>query len=309
LLNPNPDDVYTGEIATSPQVGDLTGDSQAVYAFDTVQFGSHWEAMGGLRWERFDAEGMNISRSDVVPVSRVDSMPSVRAGLTYKPRESSSVYFSYGTSMDPSLEGLSYQSADDTLAPEKTYSLELGSKWETMQGRLLLSGALFQVEKTNARTPGVEPGDPATVLEGLQRVRGIELGATGNITRRWKVFGAYTLMDTRVVESNNPDELGRRIQNAPRNSFNIWTTYRVWKLEVGGGPRYVGHRFGNSTNSREVAGYWTVDGVVSYALTPRIDLRLNCYNLNNAYYFDRLGGGHVIPGPARSVMVGTGFRF
>ena len=309
LLNPDPDDVYTGEITTSPLVGDLTGNTQAAYAFDTVQLGRHWEAMGGLRWERFDAEGMNISRSDLIPVSRVDSMPSLRAGLTYKPRESSSVYFSYGTSMDPSLEGLSYQSADDTLEPEKTYSLELGSKWETMQGRLLLSGALFQVEKTNARTPGVDPGDPATVLEGLQRVQGMELGATGNITRRWKVFGAYTLMDSRVVDSNNPDELGKRIQNAPRNSFNIWTTYRLWKLEVGGGPRYVGRRFGNSTNSREVPGYWTMDGVVSYALTSRMDLRLNVYNLNNAYYFDRLGGGHVVPGPARSVMVGTGFRF
>ena len=71
----------------------------------------------------------------------------------------------------------------------------------------------------------------------------------------------------------------------------------------------MGRRFGNSTNSREVPGYWTMDGVVSYALTSRVDLRLNVYNLNNAYYFDRLGGGHVVPGPARSVMVGTGFRF
>jgi hypothetical protein len=32
-------------------------------------------------------------------------------------------------------------------------------------------------------------------------------------------------------------------------------------------------------------------------------------DLNNAYYFDRLGGGHLIPGAARSVMLSTGFHF
>jgi outer membrane receptor for ferric coprogen and ferric-rhodotorulic acid len=36
---------------------------------------------------------------------------------------------------------------------------------------------------------------------------------------------------------------------------------------------------------------------------------LNVYNLNDAFYFDRLGGGHVIPGAARSVSVSTNFRF
>jgi catecholate siderophore receptor len=33
------------------------------------------------------------------------------------------------------------------------------------------------------------------------------------------------------------------------------------------------------------------------------------YNLNDAYYFDRLGGGHLIPGAGRSAMVSTNFRF
>ena len=36
--------------------------------------------------------------------------------------------------------------------------------------------------------------------------------------------------------------------------------------------------------------------MASCPLTEHIDLRLNLYNLNNAYYFDRLGGGHLVPG-------------
>ena len=43
LLNPNPDDVFTGQITTSPIVGDVTANSQAVYLFDTAKFGKKWE--------------------------------------------------------------------------------------------------------------------------------------------------------------------------------------------------------------------------------------------------------------------------
>ncbi len=36
----------------------------------------------------------------------------------------------------------------------------------------------FRTDKTNARTTGL-PGEPATVLDGKQRVDGFEFGATG----------------------------------------------------------------------------------------------------------------------------------
>jgi catecholate siderophore receptor len=40
-----------------------------------------------------------------------------------------------------------------------------------------------------------------------------------------------------------------------------------------------------------------------------LDLRLNLYNLTNEYYFERVGGGHVIPGAGRSLSVSTQFHF
>jgi len=44
-------------------------------------------------------------------------------------------------------------------------------------------------------------------------------------------------------------------------------------------------------------------------VNKHLDLRVNLYNLNDAYYFERLGGGHLVPGAARSAMVTTNFRF
>ena len=82
LLNPNPDDVFTGPITISPIVGDVTANSQAIYVFDTAKLGKKWDLNGGLRWDRFDADGITTTG---VPVSRVDRMLSVRAGAVFKP--------------------------------------------------------------------------------------------------------------------------------------------------------------------------------------------------------------------------------
>jgi outer membrane receptor for monomeric catechols len=78
---------------------------------------------------------------------------------------------------------------------------------------------------------------------------------------------------------------------------------------VGGGVRFVGERYGNNTNTRKVDAYWTADAMISHPVGSHLDLRLNLYNLNNAYYFERLGGGHLVPGAARSAMLGANFRF
>ncbi len=307
LFNPNPDDVFTGAITVSPIVGDVTANSQALYMFDTAKLGSKWELNGGLRWDRFDADGITTTGA---PVSRVDQMTSVRAGVVFKPLPQGAVYGSYGTSLNPSLEGLSYNTANTVIDPEKTYTLEAGSKWDFFSGRVLLSGAIFRVEKLNARTPGVLPGDPPQVLEGKQRVDGAELSVEGNLTKAWRVLAGYTFLDSVTVDSNTPAEIGKELVNTPRNSFNLWTTYSFpWRLDVGGGARFVDRRFGNTINTRFVDAYWTFDVMASYPISEHIDLKLNIYNLADKFYFDRIGGGHIVPGPGRSAMVSTSFRF
>ena len=307
LLNPNPDDVFTGPITLGPITGDVTANSQAVYLFDAAKLGKKWELNGGLRWDRFAADGITTTGA---PVSRVDRMLSVRAGAVFKPLPQGSIYASYGTSLNPSLEGLSYNTANTVIDPEKTYTVEAGSKWDFFSGRMLLSGAVFRVEKQNARTPGVLPGDPPQVLQGKQRVDGVELSVEGNITRAWQVLAGYTFLDSATVDSNVPAEIGKELVNTPPNSFNVWSTYRLPSgFHLGGGARFVDRRFGNTINTRVVDGFWTFDAMASYPLTEHIDLKLNLYNLTDKFYFDRIGGGHIVPGPGRAAMLSTSFRF
>jgi catecholate siderophore receptor len=306
LLNPNPDDVYTGAITVSPNVGRITGNTQAVWAFDTARLSRRWEASGGLRFERFDVDGVSTTPA---PVTQTVNMPSLRAALTFKPTERGSLYAAYGSSQSPSLEGLSYSTSNTAIPPEKTYTTEVGAKWEASQGRLLLTGALFRVAKDNARTPGLLPTDPPQVLDGRQLSQGLELSASGAITSSLRVLGAYTFIDARIRRSNTPAEIGRNFQNTPRNSASIWTTYTHKRFTAGLGPRFMGRRFGNNTNTRKVGAYATLDAMLSCSLSRHLDLRVNLSNLNNEYYFERLGGGHLVPGPSRYLIVTTSFRF
>lgn len=320
LYNPNPNDVYTGAIVTSPFAGNVVGKTLAVYGFDTVKLNKYFEIVGGLRYDYFDVDGVSAATTGLTPIAQTTRMLSGRGAVVFKPTEAASIYASYGNSLNPSLEGLSYGTATNALNvdPEKTQNYELGAKWGFFDSRLLLTSAIFRVDKTNARTPGINPGDPPIILDGRQRVDGIELGATGNITRNWQILAGYSLLDSRILESNTAptivngvsfSEVGRRLINTPRNSFNLFSTYSWNKVFFGGGPRFVDRRYGNTINTRFVDSYWLVDAVASYQISKNFDVRVNGYNLTNKYYFSQIAGGHVVPGAGRSLLVSTGFRF
>lgn len=318
LLDPNPHDTYTGIITVNPLEPELTGNSMAGYFFDTIKFGEKVQFVGGLRWDRFDVEGRNVVNTPVnafVPINRVDRIFSGRAAIVFKPVEAGSFYASFGTSANPSFEGLLYVPAGTDLNPEKSRTYEAGTKWDLFGSRLLLTGAVFRVDKTDART--TDSLTNTVTLDGNVRLDGIELSATGNLTRNWQLFAGYSLLDSEIVESRAFTvvngirfyEQGREMINTPRNSFNLWTTYRLNKFFFGGGPRFVGKRFGNNINTRFVDSYWVADMMASYQLTKHFDLRVNLNNIGDKYYIDRIGGGHIIPGAGRSLLVSTSFRF
>ncbi len=321
LFAPDPFDEYTGVISYDPRRPYANANTSAAYLFDTVTFNKYFQASGGFRFDRFSVSGVNAVTvngiATTAPIDRLDKLWSGRAAVMFHPVERGNIYLSYGTSSNPSLEGLLYSPADVRTPPEKTRTLDAGTKWEFFDSRLLLTGALFRVEKFNARTAALVPGDPPT-LDGDQRIKGVEFGATGNITRHWQLLSAYTFLDSEVMRSNTAStvingvpisEVGKELINTPRNSFNIWTTYRWNKLFFGGGPRFVGRRYSNNINTRAVNSYWLIDGMMSFEANKHVALQLNMNNLADKFYFDRLSGGHAVPGAARVVTVSTRITF
>ena len=306
LLDPDPDadgSFITRQLSSNTRT---TAYTVGLYALDRIRLSEQWEIVGGLRWDRFDAryeDRVSDTRFD-----RVDEMVSTRASLVWRPTEEQTYYLSYGTSFNPSAENLSLSAGNADLEPEKNRIYEAGAKLDLLDGRLGLRGALFRIEKTNARTP--DPANAAvSVLEGKQRVDGFEAEIVGRLTDRWDLLLGYTYLDSEIVESNNPAEVGNRLQNTPKHSVAAWTSYDLGEgWQIGTGLFYVGERYANNSNSNEVPGYLRWDAMIGYRTGP-LDLRLNAYNLTDKDYFESVYPGHAVPGPGRTVTLTATTRF
>ena len=310
LFDPDFNAIYTGVVERDPSHDShADADSTAVYLFDTLVLNPRWELSGGLRWDRFSADtrGFDNAAGESREYSRSDSMLSGRAAALFKPRENGSIYLAYGTSFNPSAEGLSLNADTVALEPEKSRTLELGTKWNLFGERLMLTGAVFRTEKTNART---EDADEIVVLQGEQRVDGFEIGLAGKLTDQWTVFAGYTWLDSEVTESLDPTEVGNQLGNTPRNSASLWTSYQLTdSFQAGFGIQHVGSRYSNTGNTRQAKAYTLYDAMLGYRVNPALALRLNAYNLGDKDYVDSVGGGHYMPGAERTVMLSADFSF
>lgn len=323
VFNPNPYAPYTGVISYNGSYVETDTDNFGIYLFDTMELNKQWTFTGGVRWDSVDVDYTNVGPNPTntrTDLSRDDGMFSWKAALAYKPAENGNVYLGYGTSFNPSTENLTYIAAptgtNNTLSlfaadPEETRTLELGTKWDLLDNKLSLTAAVFRSEKTNART--TDPVDPTVVtLTGEQTVQGIELGFTGSITDKWRVFGGYTYLDSEVEDSAVAAEVGNELSNTPEHSFSLWTVHDIGeKVQAGVGVQFVGERYNNNNSLTriEVDSYILVDAMVNYKVNDNISLRLNGYNLLDEEYLDRVGGGHAIPGAGRSFSLTASFNF
>jgi catecholate siderophore receptor len=310
LVNPDPDPSLAGISRVTNFRGDTTAFSFGVFAVDELTVVQWLKLVGGLRYDLFDADFRSAFTGQ--RFDRTDTAVSPRAALVVLPTPTQTYYFSYGTAFNPSAEALSLAVNNADTDPEETRTFELGAKWDVLAGALGLRAAVFQIDKTNART--TDPILGVQVLEGEQRVRGFELEAIGRPLPGWNVFAGYTYLDSRVLEAlevtGGIPVKGKRVQNVPENTFSLWTTYDLTeRWQVGGGVFYVDQRFANNTNTNVAPAYVRADLTVAYRPIEPLELRMNVINLADTVYFDQVHPAHVVPGPARTFLFTGTFRF
>ncbi|HUD95423.1 TonB-dependent receptor [Sphingobium sp.] len=289
----DPNGIYTGPvnaIRSGHQDGDLF--NVAAYAFAAVKLAEPLEINGGIRWEHNRAR----FRSDTIATPAMggayttgarqdatDNLFSYRIGLVYKPVENASLYIAYGNSKTPTATtvrsgcGLLITGTGGTndaceAKPEQAVNYEIGGKVDLFDAQLQLTAAVFRNERKNYRVTSNDPFiGTLPVNDGRNRVNGVTLGATGNITEAWSIFANYTYLDSKVIQSvsdaciaspwtgtasgigsatanpcgNNvlvPDpQRGQELTNTPKHSGSLFTTYDLpFGLQVGYGLTYQG---------------------------------------------------------------------
>ena len=312
-------------------------DTAAVYLFDTVTFNEHWQANAGVRIDRYETDFSSLvacggrgpacgdlPNGTIVPGVDADTSDTLfnwKVGVLYKPTANGSVYANYEISQQPpggaALElSSSANSANNPIFdPQEAKTAEIGTKWNVLGDRLLLTAALYRTRVTNEIVQ--DPVDQQYYQTGEKRVQGVELGAVGQITENWSVSANYTKMDADVREGSNLAQDGSTaITYTPDSAFSAWTTYRAPAgFTFGFGARYNGEmkrgRDGAVGTPPYIESYWVFDGMLGYTLNEHLDLRLNAYNLFDKEYVAAINksGYRYTPGGPRSFLLTANVRF
>lgn len=256
----------------------------SAYVQDQISIGEHFDIVGGLRYDRFDIEGVDQFPLIDRPFARKDTKVSPRLGLIFKPVESVSIYGSYSQSFLPRSgdQFLSLSTTQENLAPEKFTNYELGAKWD-VRPNLNLTFALFQLDRSNATTP--DPQNPLTTINvGKTTTKGLELSVAGRITPKWQVHGGYSYQDA-VLAGNDLVRLGQ----VPKHQANLWNRYEFSRrLAAGVGIIHQSSQFAairTAASTTRLPAFTRVDAAVYFNLSDAIEMQVNLENLFDATYF------------------------
>ncbi len=281
---------------------------------DTIAIGPQWTVTGAVRFDDFHAR-FDQALGTPSHFKHTDDVWSPRAAVVYKPTPDTSLYFSYGTSFNPSAETLSLSASNQALPPEEDRTFEIGGKAQVLDGLLSVTAALFNTEMTNARIS--DPLNPTLqTLAGTEKVNGFEIGVQGRITEHWEIVAGYTYLDPTAIGLAGAGIHGP-VPNTAHNQANIWTTYDLDDgVQLGTGLNYVGMRRAGTDNATvpgtiqipTVPGYVTWDAMAGYKINDTFAVQLNAYNLTDEYYFvnayfTRPGENHTNPGPGRTLLL------
>lgn len=335
-------------------------DTTSGYIMDTANYNDFVILNGGIRYDdyKINTSGYLTSgnRTTFGSQSADFGMPNFNLGLTLKPLPNGSVYAAYATSSNPvgaEFDGTStaYGGLSPVLnggntqifGPEKNTAIEVGTKWELFDRHLLVTAALFQTEKENAREsqnvnnataaaalgcsyPTGTTGNISCITAGAAyRIRGIDLGVGGKITDKWSVFGGLVLMQSAVTRSLAPpanrtlysSNVGLPLANVAHQSFSMLTKYQLTDMwEVGGQAVYRSKVYGGTllaaNQGTSIPSYWRFDAFAEAKIDKHWTMKLFVNNIFDKRYYDALyqsAAPFVLEAPGRAAYLVVSARY
>ncbi len=281
---------------------------------------------GGLRWDYFRTS-FKSANPTIAGGTVTDRALSPTVSVIYEPTKDSSVYLSYSRSNKPQGTDIASAVTNGTaetpnaaraFKPEKTDLYEFGGKADFLNGRLGVSGSVFQIEKSNSYS--IDP-TTGTVADGFSeaglgiRIRGFEGSVSGKLTSAWSVYTNYAYLKGNVTDSEtNAAVIGNDAANVPKHNASLWTTYEFdlgqpGKIMVGGGVQYASEYWADSANTARMPDTVSLDAVVSYEYR-NLSVALNAYNLSDhRNYTSAFNASRAVPASGRTFMLTAGVTF
>ncbi|MBA4355027.1 MAG: TonB-dependent siderophore receptor, partial [Novosphingobium sp.] len=317
--------------------------TMAGYFMDSIKLADWLTVNGGARFDAYDysLKANNLTTGAQTPYDYNGVLWSYNAGVSLKPLEQGMVYFAWATGADINggesdlgtncgYGGLCTATDAGTTVyrskPEQSDNLELGTKWELFDKRLLVTASAFQTIKKDVFEGGSNSYlATGSLNSGKIRVRGVELGFAGNITSRLSGQVSASLMKSKVLKSViSADNVGRRLANFADNSFDAQLRYQLTdRLALGGTMTYQSEMFGGQpdtaaawnatagTYAVRVPAYTTYGAFVSYMVNQNLSVRVNAVNLTDKLYYTAAyrSGSFAYLGDGRTIRATLSGKF
>lgn len=311
LLNP----FYKGNVVFKESTNNQgVATIAAGYVQDQIELSKHWQAILGLRYDRFEVDFRNNRTGQMLTTA--DDLVSPRGGLIFKPfGENFSLYTNYSITYVPRAgEQLgSLTLSTQALKPEEFRNYEIGAKWD-ITPEMSTTLAFFQLDRLNALAS--DPNNPAvSFLVDGQRTRGIELGFSGNLTDDWKVIGGYAYQNAEItkniVSGSSTAYAGATLAQVPEHTFSLWNRYDITpKWGVGLGSVYRSKMYAAVDNAVTLPGFLRFDAAVYYKIDKNIQLQVNIENLlDKQYYASAHNNNNIAPGSPIAANAGITMKF
>ncbi|MEB3336210.1 MAG: TonB-dependent siderophore receptor [Leptolyngbyaceae bacterium] len=274
-------------------------DALGILVQDQIKFSDNLIlALGG----RFDVVSQNnLNKRNGQETIREDTAFTPSVGVVYKPIEPISLYANFAQSFQPN-----FGTGEDGnfLEPERGTQYEVGVQAE-ISDRLTLSLAAYNITKTNLATS--DPTGTFSIPIAEQRSQGIDLNIAGEILPGWNVIASYGYIDAAYTQEYFGLLPGSRVQNVPRNTASLWTTYEIQRgdlqgLGFGAGVFHVGERAGDFSDTFDLPGYWRTDATVFYR-RDHWKAAINVQNLFDVRYFKANNFGRVAIEPGAPMTI------
>jgi len=328
--------------ATAAYVTDSSGHATdlAFFATDRFYVTPEISLIGGVRVDRYTPSFAStvvgtVATGPQTSIARSSqTLVNPRAALVYEPSEDQTYYVSYGKSSVPqgtSIVGapMPITTANQGLDPELSESLEIGAKKSFFDGALGLSGSLFKVLKSNAVIADPISGTTTAQSGERDRVQGLELSATGQMTDRWNVLAAYTFLDSKVTSDNfcntttliclpNPYTIGTQVIFVPKNALSFWSSYKlddfVPGLGIGGGAVYQSRLLARNTivgtaplatglsRTAVIPRTLELDAVATYDI-DKFHFQINVNNISDELNYAQSFGNRGTPSAGRTFII------
>ena len=228
--------------------------TMSLYLMDTIDITPWLTLHGGLRMDSFTYSNViqNTTTLAQTTYRYGDTLWNGHAGLVIKPAEEGIIYVTWGTSKEINggesdlgsncgYGGVCIVNGVSDVgdgAPESATNIEIGTKWDLFDDRLLIQAAVFQLTKDDVFESG-SAGSYSTfgsLNTGKHRIRGIELGLVGNITEKLSGQVAATFMESEILKTNQQPPasapagstlVGKRLSNFANTAFSAQLRYQA----------------------------------------------------------------------------------